>query len=204
MGYTHGKRWTDSAIRDGILEVIQHYELDRMPSRSEVKAYYQDERLANAVSKRAGGWYGLAEELGLSVKDSATYFGKRHERIVAEKLVAHGYEVRQMPQNFPYDLLVDDAVKVDVKVSHLHRGAHGGFYTFSLDKPYTTCDLFVLLTLGAQNEIQHAYVVPSVFVPLHTQITMGEHKSKYDRFCGAWDYVAQYAAFFNDQVKAGA
>ena len=83
--------------------------------------YYHDTSLTNAVSKRMG-WYRLAQMMGLPIKDSETYFGKRHEESAKEMLIAKGFEVRRMPQNFPYDLFVNDRIKVDVKASRLYQG----------------------------------------------------------------------------------
>lgn len=87
------------------------------------------------------GWYDLADQLGLPIKESETYFGKRQETVAQEQLITMGYEVRRMPQNFPYDLLVNDCLKVDVKASQLYRGPHGNFYTFNTEKPFCTCDI---------------------------------------------------------------
>ena len=201
MGHTHGTRWTDEAIKDGILEVMEGLELDRMPSRAEVEQYYKNSALCNAVGRRKGGWYGLAADMGLIVKNSDTYFGKRHEKIVAEKLLALGYEVEQMPQNFPYDLLVDGAVKIDVKVSRLYRGQHGSFYSFNLEKPYATCDIYILVTLEDDRSIKDFYVVPSKFVSHHSQIGMGENTSKYERFRQRWEYLQQYVDFLTAEVS---
>ena len=200
MGYTHGTKWTDEAIKDGIMNVVNGFELDRMPSRAEVRRYYNDERLTNAITKRPGGWARVASELGLKIKESETYFGKRHEHIAGEKLKSIGYEVVQMPQNFPYDLLINDAIKLDVKVSRLYRGKHGNFYSFNLEKPYTTCDILLLITLEDNNAIKDYYIVPSAFVPKNSQISMGQHKSKYDKYKDRWDYLERYDKFINQEI----
>lgn len=188
MGYTHGTQWTDEHIREKLLEVVTGMDLKRMPSRKECEQFFQNCSLTNAVT-RHGGWIFWAEQLGLPVKNSETYFGKTQEREIADLLRARGYEVRQMPQNFPYDLLVDDYVKVDVKASHLYEGKTGDFYTFNLEKPFATCDIYILCTLDCQNVIQNIYIVPSKFVMTNTQISIGTIKSKYDRFIDAWEYL---------------
>lgn len=190
MGYTHGHGWTDDDIRQAVLKVKDAYELDRMPSRKECINYYGNYSLANAVSKRGTGWYGLAKEMGLKIKDSETYLGKRHEDIVSKTLVSRGFEVERMPQNFPYDILVDNCVKIDVKASHMYHGKQGNFYTFNLEKRYATCDIYVLLTLDENNNITATYVVPSKFVFKNTQISIGTIASKYDRFKDRWDYIS--------------
>ena len=88
MGYTHGNKWTDDLIKQKILEVVKFNHLTRMPTRSETERYYGDCSLTNAVSRRAGGWYSLAEELELPIKECETTFGKSNEQVVAEKIGA--------------------------------------------------------------------------------------------------------------------
>lgn len=196
MGYTHGKRWDDEKIKEALIQVKNAYELDRMPSRRECLNYYGDGSLANAISKRDGGWYALARELNLPIKESETYFGKKQESIVCEMLIAKGFEAERMPQNFPYDILVDNCVKVDVKASHLYRGRMGNYYTFNLEKKYATCDIYVLLTLDDDNNITDCFVIPSVIVIKHTQISIGEYTSKYHKFKDKLDYISKMSESF--------
>jgi hypothetical protein len=197
MGYAHGTKWTEQSIKEGVLEVVKNCKLSRMPSRKEIEDYYNDCRLTNAISKRMG-YYKLAQELGLPIKESNTYFGKKHEQILSEKLVCMGYEVERMPQNFPYDILVNNAIKIDAKVSRLYKGVHGNFYSFNLEKPYTTCDILVLMALDDNSNIKTFYVVPSLFVYKHTQIGIGENKSKYEKFKDKWSYLEQYISFIDE------
>ena len=51
MGYTHGKKWTKEEIEKSILKVVDEYELNRMPSRSEVESFFGDTSLTNAISR---------------------------------------------------------------------------------------------------------------------------------------------------------
>ena len=194
MGFTHGTNWTNEMIKERVMEAVSALELKRMPSRKECSQYFHNESLTNAVSRRMG-WYALADELGLPIKDSETYFGKSQEHIAAEQLKARGFEVRQMPQNFPYDLLVNDCVKVDVKVSRLYRGPHGNFYTFNLEKPFCTCDIYMLYLTNDDKSEKDMLVVPSKFVPTNTQISVGEVASKYYKFSQKWRFISEYCDF---------
>ena len=58
-------------------------------------------------------WESLSGKKFSSVKESETYFGKKHEQLVTEKLQSMGYKVIRMSQNFPYDLLVNNSIKID-------------------------------------------------------------------------------------------
>lgn len=183
-------KWTDELIKEKLIEAMNALELDRMPTRSECEKYYHNCALTNAVTRK-GGWYAWANRLGLEIKDSETTVGKSYEKAAEEKLISLGYDVRRMPQNFPYDILVDDSIKIDVKASHLYNGPHGSFYTFNLDKQYATCDCYILYMLDESNEIQGVMIVPSKFVIANSQISIGKDKSKYHRFKNRWDYISQ-------------
>lgn len=194
MGYSKGIRWDDALIKEKILEVKNALGLDRMPSRRECKEYFHDNALINAVSKRKK-WYALADELGLRIKNSETYFGKSQETVATELLISMGFSVRRMSNNFPYDLLIDDCVKVDVKASHLYHGPNGDFYTFNLEKPYATCDIYVLFAIPDSGE-NLVFIVPSKFVIAQNQISMGVLRSKYHKFQDRWDYISAASDFW--------
>jgi hypothetical protein len=196
MGYTHGHKWTDEKIKQCVKKVVIAYELDRMPSQKECINYYGNYSLANAVARRNGGWYGLAKELGLPIKKSETYLGKTQEGIACEMLISRGFEVERTPQNFPYDILVDNSVKIDVKASHLYRGKQGNFFTFNLEKKYATCDIYVLLALDENDNIINTFIVPSKFVIKNTQISIGEYASKYHKYRDRWDYISNLSEYF--------
>lgn len=194
MGYSHGRRWTDEDIKLSIRKVVLGLGLDRMPSRKECEQYFGDTGLTNAVSKRKG-WYALAREMELPIKNSETYLGKLQERKARELLEARGFVTEQMPQNFPYDILVNECVKVDVKSSHLYNGKNGNFYSFNLEKKFATCDVYILFALSDDNEIIKAFIVPSKCVIKNTQISIGESHSKYHKFLDRWDYIAKIADY---------
>ena len=194
MGYAHGRKWTDQSIRDGISNVVQGLGLSRMPSRAECEAYCGNYSLTNAVSKRIG-WYRLANEMGLSIKDSDTYFGKTHEAIANDKLLSLGYKTQRMPQNFPYDILVNGRVKIDVKVSRLYHGTQGDFYSFNLEKRHSTCDIYWLHLANDKGNVAKTLIIPSVVVSENTQISVGAYVSRYDKYENRLDYIDQYDAF---------
>ncbi len=199
MGYAHGVKWTNELIKEKVLEVKEKLGLDRMPSRSECERYFQNTALTNAISKRIG-WYQLADEMGLPKKKSETLLGKAFEAKAAKILEAKGFDVRQMPQNFPYDLLIDSCIKVDVKTSRLYRGKEGNFYTYNMEKPFATCDVYLLFELDQADDIKRVMVIPSKFVISNNQISVGETNSKYHKFTDRWDYILQMSEFWNKAV----
>lgn len=200
MGYTHGTKWTDELIKQKVLEVIDALKLDRMPSRKECENYFHNTALTNAISDRCG-WYNLAKELGIEIKESETHFGKTYEARATEMLQGMGFEVRRMSQNFPYDLLVDDCVKIDVKASRLYRGKQGNFYSFNLEKSFATCDFFILLTVSDDDTIERKMIVPSSHVIANNQISVGEHKSKYYQYTDRFDLIENAVTFWTNLGK---
>ncbi len=197
MGYAHGTQWTDELIKQKVFEVVEALKLDRMPSRRECENYFHNGGLVNAISRRYG-WYNLSKELGLQIKESETGFGKGCEIMATEMLMAHGFNVRRMTQNFPYDLLVDDCVKIDVKASKIYRGKHGNFYSFNLEKQFATCDFYLLLAINDDGSINRRMVVPSSNVIANNQISIGEQRSKYHKFTDRFDLIEAASAFWAD------
>ena len=193
MGYATGHRWTDEEIVASIRYMVDDLELKRMPTRNEVASYYGNS-MACAVTRRIG-WYNLARQLGLHLKECETTVGKLHEHLLAEELTGMGFQVQKMPQNFPYDLLIDDAVKIDVKASKLYRGKQGNFYTFNLEKPFCTCDIYALRLLNDDETILETLIVPGKDVARNTQISVGQIKSKYYKYAKRWDIIRKYSDF---------
>lgn len=137
MGHTHGQLWTNELITESIMGVVNTLQINHMPTRVEIREFYGNDALTNRISKTFG-YYGWAKRLGLQIKSNDTLKGKISERLAADILRDHGYEVLQMSQNYPYDLLIDKVVKADVKYSNLYHGLSGNFYSFALRKKYPT------------------------------------------------------------------
>lgn len=203
MGYTHGTKWTDELILKGILRVKEGLNLDRMPTRSECVNYTNSNALSVAITRRDGGWYGLANELGLPIKESETTTGKKYEKVFTNILRKKGYKVCQMSQNYPYDLLVDDCLKIDVKSSHLYKGKEGNFYTFRTGKKFATCNVYVLVALDDIDEIIRTYILPSSTVMNNKQISIGEHNSKYGGYLDRWNILSDYIDFLKGGHRYG-
>lgn len=195
MGYTHGKQWSDDAIREAILSVQNTLCINRMPTRSECVKVTGSHSLANAIT-RYGGWYHWAEIIGLTIKESETTTGKVVEALIGEKLKNLGHEVQRMSQNHPYDLLLDGCVKIDVKASHLYNGTNGDFFTFNLEKKSATCDFYVLVELADDDRILRSHIVPSCKVMPNKQISLGVMHSKYHVYTERWDLIRQASAFW--------
>lgn len=194
MGYAHGINWTDEMVKQTVSEMVKDCGLDRMPSKSEIEDYFKNTALTNVISRRYG-FYNLARQLGLEVKKSDTYYGKKYEEIMMNKLVGMGFSVERMSTRHSYDLLVSPGIKIDVKASRLYKGPNGNFYSFNLEKKFATCDIFILVCTDDDGSIEREYVIPSVFAINNTQISIGEGDSKYSKFINKWNLLSEYDHF---------
>lgn len=193
--------WTKDLIREKLEYMVNDLGLKYMPTRREIEEYYGDTRLTNKVGKTLG-YYGWAKELGLPVKRSDTKTGKDCEAHIADLLRRRGHTVEQMPQNYPYDLLVDDVVRVDVKFAHPSRSPEGYlYYSFALRKRHPTCDLYILAARDEERE--RVFVVPATRAR-QTQITMGGTHTAYERYLSRYDYIDRYRQMMSYAAQGGA
>lgn len=197
MGYTHGKNWTDEEIEKGILYVVNQLKLDHFPTHTEMDSVIGNKSLSCVISKRQGSLY-WAEKLGLTVKYSETSFGNRHEVIAINDIYENtNLNSIQTSSRHPYDLLVDNCVKIDVKAAKSFTNNSGvKAHSFNLEKREPTCDIFILYCLDDNEIPTKILVIPACSLLGQTQIGIGE-KSKWDYYINKWNYITEYRNFFN-------
>lgn len=188
MGYAHGIRWTKDKIDQEISEVMNYLGIDRMPSKTEMENYYMNSALTNKLCK-TGGFYKYAKEHGLKIKYSESRLGIEYENLINDALLKRGYDVKLTTTKFPYDILVNNRVKVDVKVGRKVKTGESDYYTFNLEKLIQTCDVYVAVALGRNNGRNEIYVIPSSIMSGKTQLSIGAQKSAYDKYIDRWDIV---------------
>lgn len=187
-------RWTSKTIEKEINEVRNALGIKRMPTMAEVNRVMQNTSLSNAISK-SGGFYLWAEKLKLSVKISESDYSRDFEIKCKDYIESKGFSAELTPTRFPYDILVDGVVKVEVKASRLYKGRKGNFYSFNLDKKLPKSDINIFY---CDNELsERIYVIPSYKLKGINQLSIGEVSSKYDRFINRWDYLAELVLLFN-------
>ena len=178
--------------------MVNELNLKVMPTRKELETFFGNSQLGNAITRRFG-WYELAKELGLQIKDSDTTLGKEYEYKIKEKLEEIGYQVIKMKQNYPYDLLVD-GVKIDVKVSNIGHYNIGSFYSFRIGKDYSTCDIYIFVAINDDGG-ESIYIIPSVELLNNVQVSVGGKTSKYDKYIDRFDILDRYIKFNKDILK---
>lgn len=188
MGHTHGIKWTEQLIEDKIRESMSILDISRMPTRQEII-----DTVGNPVAckiTKTHGYYGWAEKLGIPVKDSDSTTGRAGEFIAKSKLEELGFTVEKMSTKYPFDLLVDDIAKVDVKYSRLYTNNKWNFYSFHLEKRYPTCDFYILVAECPDGSLRY-FVVPAVAAHI-TQISIGEFSGGWYRYENRYDLLSRY------------
>lgn len=175
---------TERQILDMITELKTALCIDYMPTKSEMLTFYKNTTLANAVTKKGGHKY-FANLLGLKLKKSCSQMGDASEEFIKEVLEKQGYDVKRTPPRHPYDLLVENLVRVDVKSANpmLSRVEMKKQYVYSINNEFPKCDVFIFV----KKDKKEIYVIPSNFIR-QSQLGIGE-TSKYDIYKNRFDYI---------------
>lgn len=191
MGYNgKGKKWSDQAIINEIINVTKILNIKYMPSKSEMDLALGNSALSNAINKR-GGFKVWANKVNLKMKSSDTKLGDEWEYKIKNVLEEMGYKVDKMSTRHPYDLLINDNIKIDIKVSNLTKY---NYFTFNLSKPYHNCDIFICVCVD-ENEILKTLIIPSKILMGIKQLSVGIN-SEYDYYNNKYDYIKQYNDFY--------
>lgn len=201
MAYSHGEQWNTERICKAIMEVVEMAGEKVMPSHKDMDGFFGNHKLSCAVSKH-GGSKMFADILQLPLKSCETKFGEKFENLCAEKIQDEfGFDVEKTEPRHPYDLLVDNCVKVDVKAGKITRTKDGReYYTFNLEKRHQTCDIFVCYCLNERNEIKKILVIPSCALSGKTQLSVGVKESKYDLYIDGWERIYHYSRFMRGGI----
>lgn len=199
MGHAHGIVWTEDLIKSEIFKVINALNINRMPTRKEIIQVTNSNALPCKISKTKG-YYGWAKELNLTIKESETTFGKNYEYIVKEMIEAKGYSVEKMSQNYPYDLLVNQNIRIDVKVGKPYRNKkdNSRYHTFNLYKKYATCDIYIIICLDEKENIEKLLIIPANKLKI-TQLSLGKN-SVYDTYINNFKLLETYDKFYSEAI----
>lgn len=200
MGYSHGEKWNDQRIIDGLRFMIAKKKMDTMPTHSEIKDFFGDNRLTCAMSKRGGSKY-YAKILGVEIKPCESKFGDDFETLCANEIEETlGLDAEKTVPRFPYDILVSRKVKVDVKVSRLFDNyGKAKYHTFNLEKKMQTCDIFVFYCVNNEEKVERTLVIPSAVLSGKKQLSIGK-QSVYNKYENQWHFISDYKDFMERLV----
>ena len=190
----YSKRSEEKTITQ-LQSLINELELDRLPVSSEVvNSKYGNALHSSIVSY--GGYRYFAELLNLPMKDSETKLGQDYEYKIIDLLREMNYSVTKMDTLHPFDLLVNDTVKIDVKVANARvDDKDNRHHTFGINKKIASCDIYITVCLNEDSSIERLMVIPSHHLKIVT-MTVGKN-SKYNKYIDRFDYIDRYSEFFN-------
>lgn len=134
----------------------------------------------------SGGFIFWAEKLGMSRVESDSDFGWAGEKRVMELLEGKGFTVsRSVQVKAPYDLLVGDLVKIDVKTAQYaaYGTSKGWFYRIGKTP---SSDIICLL----QADTSDVYIIPWHVCP-RTNITITPTGKTYAQYLNAYDTLSK-------------
>lgn len=195
MGYAYGIKWDNSKIENEIQAVMRKANITCMPTHSLIRSITGSYALTNAI-RRSGGTRYWANKLNLDIKHCESELGYLFENECMNQLSLLGYDCEIAKAGYPYDVMVNKNIKVDVKCSQLYRGKEGNFYTFNLEKKMPTCDVFICYCIN-EDKIQKTYIIPSCVTSGKCQLSIGVKQSKYDQYKDNWGIIKNYDDFYN-------
>lgn len=189
-------KWNEKSIIKCIEEVRKKLNIDRMPNSTEIVKYHS-KSLHSAITKY-GGYYYFADRLNLELKDSDTVKGYSNEIIVKKMLEENSFYVEKMDTLYPFDLYVNNSLKIDVKsakMTYEKNGTKRG-HIFGINKKYPTCDIYAFVKYDKDNkDIIDILFVPSVLINTSSTITLKDNDFKYYSY--NFDVISDFCNFYN-------
>ena len=176
--------------KNKIFLVMNTLGINRMPSMSEVNAVTNDEKLSNRITK-TGGFKHWAKELGLVIKDSESCFGGEYEELARSELSKRFKKVEMTDLRFPYDILINDRTKIDVKASRKYYRFKSFSYNFNLEYEKPRCDFYIAYCVGDIENVEKVLIIPAFVMTGKKQLSIGM-ESAYDKYANRWDLIEKY------------
>lgn len=164
------QRWTDAKLEKVIRGIAR--DLGHFPSTSELYAMGRSD-VANRISK-SGGFRHWSAVIGIPRVMSDSDKGWAGETAASKRLEELGFAVTAREGvKCPYDLLVDDILRVDVKTaSYCEYGRSTGWFYRIGKQPQS--DMILLWQLDTQD----FYAIPWYLCPF-TNVTLSKNGGKY-------------------------
>ena len=124
-------------------------------------------------------------------------YGADAENVVASKLTVLGFKTELMPHKHPFDILIENFVRVDVKSTYKQRRKNKTYlyYSFSVRKnSRQKCDFYVCYI----HPLDKFFVIPALEIPpQRSMITVsyppkkreGRYIQYLDRFDLLWEFI---------------
>lgn len=191
MGYSHGVKWDEDKIKSGIQEVMVTLGISHFPTMEDMDLVTGDFGLSNKIAK-TGGVKEWSQRLDIPLRSGHTQTGWVGEEYAKNALETRGFSVEKMPTRHPFDLLIDDVARIDVKFSNGYLSKEGYYmYPFRLEKKMPSCDFYFLIANAEMDKT--IYIVPSLLTH-QVQICLGKKSMKYEKYIDRYDLIRSYCS----------
>jgi hypothetical protein len=173
--------WTDEKILEQLKELTKNTEI--MPTSNYLKEIGRNDIMC-AISKRKGFRY-YAEKLNLKTKKTDSSFGYEGEIKAIEMIESKGFETEKMSSGFPYDILVNNLCRIDVKTAKFaeYGISKGWFYRIGKEP---SCDLIMLIRI----DIGDCLLIPWMHCS-STNITISRSMRKHKIWHNRYDLITK-------------
>lgn len=191
----YGEPWTEKDIKEAVELVVKETGITHFPTHRELNDYYGNNGLSVRLS-RTGGTRRWSKILNLPPSAcSNTKFGNKYElQAITDIKQETGLNSELTIERYPYDIYVENGVKVDIKASMPLKGRNFDCWTFNLEKKIPTCDVYIFYCIDNIAEIRKRVIIPSCVLYGISQVGIGS-LSKYDNYIERWDLIMEYDNF---------
>ena len=189
--------WTKEKIKEETLKSIDILCIDRMPTREEFVSINRND-LHCAISK-IFKYSVIAKDMGLELKRCETRKGQKYEKIAEDLISKKGYDVQRMSTKHPYDLLVNECIKIDIKVSKPHFFNSSRTHSFRTAKKFATCDIYIMFAMDENENLEKLLIIPGYKLKI-TTLCIGKNSS-YDKYIERWDYLNSFDLFYKKIIQ---
>jgi len=147
-------KWSDNLLA---AEIRKYSDGVHMPNSKDLRLSEQN-RLVCAISRHPLKWRWWASRLGLALKRSNTQRSYEQEQNIASMLRRTGHTASLTPAKCPHDILVDGAVRVEVKIARkfLKQG-----HIFCFGRADREFDFAVLVCVDASDHPIRTLILPA-------------------------------------------
>lgn len=194
---TSKSTWTHEKILEQILDVMQELCINRLPTKKEMNKVTGSWSLYSAMRKFGGVEY-WANILNVKAGSEAKNFGMKFENIAGDILENKKFKIDRMRDGYPFDILVNDKVKIDVKTSKQHKLKNDEIeYIFFVNEKYPTSDFYMMLGVNENREkIKVIYIIPSYMVKGTVRIRYGK---KFNKYINRFDLIEKLDKFYKGE-----
>ena len=187
------RKWTDDIVTTELRQIATS--LGHFPSARELREIGK-ENLLQAMNKR-GGIAKFVPAVGIARQHSDSDTGWEGEAMVKEILEANGFNVSKPGGvKHPFDLLVHDSLRVDVKAARFAEYGHSKGWFYRIGK-MPQADIIILVQL----DTRAIYGLPWQVCP-YTNVTISRTGGIYARYLNNFDLIRRMADARRDELAA--